>query len=618
MKKLINNILFIGLIFANFQAKAQCSLNLFANPDPVLCGECVTLSAFGSMDGNVAFQEDFNSGSPVGWQFTQATTIATNTCGVPSPDGTPFMWMGDASVNPRDMTTVGFDLTLGGTICFEMRYSEQGDASPCEGPDEPDEGVFLQYSTNGGTTWQTIEYWDPNGGNDASLTGWNQYCVTIPAGAMTANTMIQWHQNAVSGAEYDHWGIDNVIITLNDPNSQISWLHDGYNYPLGSGGGDNPTQVCISTPTTYTAQITNGTNTCTQNITVQVVNPVLEVTADANASVCPGDCIQLTGESKVIISPASTPTFTNAEFSVVFGGSADMNINVTGLNQTTLTSSSITEVCLTSFNFSGTQVCAALPPPFGPGTCPCNGGTINNGQNCNLDVSSFDVILTTPDGCQITLVPNGVATGTNYTNVCFVPSGGGNINGGGFPAAGSWNPSQPFSNLNGCDANGVWNLEVNAPGGLGFGFGTLQGWSITFDDPEISYPASYTWSPTTDMTNSTTLTPTVCPTATQTYTLTATDSNNCVTVSDNVTITVSSCTSCSIDALTADTSSCNSATNTYGLTGNITFSNPPATGTLTVTNSCGGSQTFNAPFTSPQAYNISGITSNGAACSVTA
>ncbi|KAB2859629.1 MAG: PKD domain-containing protein [Flavobacteriales bacterium] len=618
LKKLINNILFIGLIFANFQAKAQCSLNLFANPDPVLCGECVTLSAFGSMDGNVAFQEDFNSGSPVGWQFTQATTIATNTCGVPSPDGTPFMWMGDASVNPRDMTTVGFDLTLGGTICFEMRYSKQGDASPCEGPDEPDEGVFLQYSTNGGTTWQTIEYWDPNGGNDASLTSWNQYCVTIPAGAMTANTMIQWHQNAVSGAEYDHWGIDNVIITLNDPNSQISWLHDGYNYPLGSGGGDNPTQVCISTPTTYSAQITNGTNTCTQNITVHVVNPVLEVTADADASVCPGDCIQLTGESKVIISPASTPTFTNAEFSVVFGGSADMNINVTGLNQTTLTSSSITEVCLTSFNFSGTQVCAALPPPFGPGTCPCNGGTINNGQNCNLDVSSFDVILTTPDGCQITLVPNGVATGTNYTNVCFVPSGGGNINGGGFPAAGSWNPSQPFSNLNGCDANGVWNLEVNAPGGLGFGFGTLQGWSITFDDPEISYPASYTWSPTTDMTNSTTLTPTVCPTATQTYTLTATDSNNCVTVSDNVTITVSSCTSCSIDALTADTSSCNSATNTYSLTGNITFSNPPATGTLTVTSSCGGSQTFNAPFTSPQAYNISGITSNGAACSVTA
>ena len=319
MKKLINSIVLASLFLNGFQSKAQCTLNLFATPNPVLCGECVTLSAFGSMNGNVAFQEDFNSGSPVGWQFTQTTTIANNTCGVPSPDGTDFMWMGDASVNPRDMTTVGFDLTLGGTICFEMRYSIQGDASPCEGPDEPDEGVFLQYSTNGGGTWQTIQYWDPNGGNDPNLTGWNQYCVTIPAGAMTANTMIQWHQDAVSGAEYDHWGIDNVIITLNDPNLQITWLHDGFAYPIGSGGGDNPTQVCMSVPTTYNAQITNGTNTCTESITVNVVNPDVVVTANTDATICTGQCVQLTGEAKVVTSPASTPTFENAEFQVMTG-----------------------------------------------------------------------------------------------------------------------------------------------------------------------------------------------------------------------------------------------------------------------------------------------------------
>ncbi len=618
MKKLVKySTIFLSLIVST-TVKAQCTLNLFANPDPVLCGECVTLTAIGSMNGNVAFQEDFNSGSPVGWQFTQATTIANNTCLVPSPDGTDFMWMGNASVNPRDMTTVGFDLTLGGTICFEMRYSIQGNvddtsnASSCEGPDEPDEGVYLQYSNNGGATWNTIQYWDPNGGNDPSLTGWNQYCVTIPAGAMTANTMIQWHQNAVSGAEYDHWGIDNVIITLNDPNSQISWLHDSYAYPLGSGGGADPTQVCMSVPTTYTAQITNGVNTCTKSITVNVVNPVVSVNAGADASICPGDCAQLTGEAKVVTSPASTPTFENNEISLVTSGSADMNINVTGLNQTTLTSSSITEVCLNGFNFSGTQFCSSF------GGCNCNGTPISFGSTCNLNISSFDVILTTPNGCQITLVPAGVASGTNYSNVCFVPSGGPLITSGGFPSTGTWNPSQPFSNLNGCSSNGVWNLQVNAPGGLGFGVGSLSGWSISFDDPEISYPASYTWSPTTAMTNSTTLTPTVCPAATQTYTLQATDANHCVVASDDVVITVAPCVNCSISALTATPSACAPATNTYTDTGSITFTNAPTTGTLTVTSSCGGSQTFTSPFTSPQAYSISGITSNGALCNVTA
>ena len=95
-------IAFIGLlIVANIKISAQCSLNLISSVDTVTCGGCVTLSAFGSMNGNIAFQEDFNSGTPVGWQFTQTVTIANNTCGVPSPDGSDFMWMGDQSVNPR-------------------------------------------------------------------------------------------------------------------------------------------------------------------------------------------------------------------------------------------------------------------------------------------------------------------------------------------------------------------------------------------------------------------------------------------------------------------------------------------------------------------------------------
>jgi hypothetical protein len=203
--KIIKNITFALFAFiSTLQLNAQCNLNTYASVDTLVCGSCASLNAFGSAVGNTAFQENFNSGSPVGWGFTQAVTIANNTCGQPSPDGTPFMWMGDASVNPRDMTTVALNLTLGGTICFEMRYSVQGDASPCEGPDEPDEGVFLQYSTNGGATWQTINYFDPNGGNDPQLTSWNQYCFVLPPGAMTSSTMIRWHQDAVSGAEYDH------------------------------------------------------------------------------------------------------------------------------------------------------------------------------------------------------------------------------------------------------------------------------------------------------------------------------------------------------------------------------------------------------------------------------
>lgn len=526
IKKVLISLLLVVTIVTF--STSQCSLNLLISEDSVLCGECITLSAFGSMDGNIAFEEDFNSGSPQGWQFTQSITLANNTCGVPAPDGSDFMWMGDASVNPRDMTTVPLDLSLGGSICFEMRYSVQSDASPCEGPDESDEGVYLQYSINNGTTWTDINYWDPNGGNDPMLTAWNQYCSNLPVAAQTTNTLIRWHQDDVSGANYDHWGIDNVQITLNDPNSQITWLHDNYNYPLGSAGGENPNEVCLSANTYYTAQITNGTNTCIDSILVPIKLPVVSVYAGPDSSVCPGDCIDLEGEAKVIISPAKTPTYANAETSVIVGTpgipqlnitgdfSSDMNINIADLNQTSISAGSITSICITGFNISSV-----------------GGGTTS--------LAEAEIILTCPSGNSINLVNVGDLVGSQITNMCFDISGAA-INTGSAPYSGTFAPAQPISNLNGCDANGLWNITIRGDNpDLALPLGGVDGWSISFDDPEISYPAVYSWSPTTNMTNPSTLTPTVCPTVASTYVLSATDSNNCVTSIDSVTIEIAAC-----------------------------------------------------------------------------
>jgi large repetitive protein len=75
---------------------------------------------------------------------------------------------------------------------------------------------------------------------------------------------------------------------------------------------------------------------------------------------------------------------------------------------------------------------------------------------------------------------------------------------------------------------------------------------------------------------------------------------------------------CNMTALTATPGACNAATGQYSVTGSITVSYPPTTGTLTVTSSCGGSVTYNPPFTSPINYTLPGITANGAACSITA
>src|SRR5690606_13528776 len=102
--------------------KAQCVVNVYANPMDVVCGDPVVLSASGYGQGQVIFQENFNSGSPSGWDFTQQATF-TNPCSPNGVDGTPHIWMGNNSGVPRELRTVPYNFsnaTAGATICFDM------------------------------------------------------------------------------------------------------------------------------------------------------------------------------------------------------------------------------------------------------------------------------------------------------------------------------------------------------------------------------------------------------------------------------------------------------------------------------------------------------------------
>ncbi|MCH2022109.1 MAG: T9SS type A sorting domain-containing protein [Saprospiraceae bacterium] len=517
---------------------AQCTLTANTPTDTIVCGDCIELSAFGQGQGVSIFNEDFNSGGfSTGWGSTPGAVNFTNPCSSNGVDGTTHAWMDNNTSVPRTLQSANYNLssgTSGVTICFDMLFAEQGNAAPCEGPDEPDEGVYLQYSIDGGNTWVNIHYFDPNGGYDQSLINWNNWCFQLPPAAITPNTIIRWFQDNDSGADYDHWGIDNVNIYFNDPNYNITWLHDNFSYGTGNSGGINPNLVCPLATTTYNVNMTNGVSNCSASVTVNVKNPTFRINASPDTFICTGACVTLSGEATVIVSEGGLKRFENNQPSIVTSGLASVGINVQNLNATSIPANAIQEVCINNFSFSGSQICTNFMG------CNCNGTNISFGSTCNLDISSFQVNLITPDNCRIELVPVGAASGTAYSNVCFVPSGGANINGGNFPGPGQWSPNQNFNNLSGCQANGVWQIEFDAGAGLGFGLGSLMGWSILFDDPEISYPANFTWSPTTNMTNSNTLTPTVCPptAGNYTYTLQATDNAGCTNESRSVTFSV--------------------------------------------------------------------------------
>ncbi len=284
MKKLI--FLFITLLGFTSNVISQCSVTTTASVNQVVCGQCADLNAIG-IQGTLVMNNDFNTGvAGPGWSSTTAATY-TNPCG-PGPGGT-YMWMGSASPAPRILTTNAFDMSCGGQVCFDFRMAQQGGASPCEGPDLPTEGIYFQYSINGGVTWITINYFNPGTGFDPIMTTWNNYCFTLPPGAWSPSTMFQWSQTATSSNLNDHWGIDNVTILANDCGYYYDWSHLPGSPNPASGG-----TVCPTSTTTYNVLYTNGINdTCYSSVTVNVLFPIVNVTATPPTITTCGGCTQL-------------------------------------------------------------------------------------------------------------------------------------------------------------------------------------------------------------------------------------------------------------------------------------------------------------------------------------
>ena len=281
--KLTNLFVAATFVATSLQSlRAQCTVIASAQNTTIPCNGSTILSVSGSGISQVAFGENFNSGQPVGWLFSQVVTIANNTCGVPSLDGSDFMWMGNQSVAPREMTTIALDVSSGGQVCFDMRYAIQAQASPCEGPDLASEGVYVQYSIDAGLSWTTMNYWSPLGGYDPLMTSWQNYCLPIPAAAQTTSTQFRWTQLAVSGAPYDHWGLDNIMITATAPNFNITWLHDNYSYGPGVYTGNNPTPVSPTQQTSYIVMMTDSINTCYDTITISVSYPQIDTATTIN------------------------------------------------------------------------------------------------------------------------------------------------------------------------------------------------------------------------------------------------------------------------------------------------------------------------------------------------
>ena len=75
---------------------------------------------------------------------------------------------------------------------------------------------------------------------------------------------------------------------------------------------------------------------------------------------------------------------------------------------------------------------------------------------------------------------------------------------------------------------------------------------------------------------------------------------------------------CGITDVTAIPTACVPATNTYSVSGQVLVTNPPTSGNLVITSSCGGSVTIPGPFGNAINYTLNGLVPTGGSCNISA
>jgi len=272
----------IILILASIYAKSQCNIDASVSNSVICPGQSVTLSATGGCGTTVNMSNTFDNGTiGTGWS-TNMTAMFNNPCGVAPPYGTTFLWLGHSAPAPRYLTTQAYNTSGGGNISFWFRWARQPDIQSepcecgtcldCEGPDEKDEGVSLQYSVDNGTTWADITYFCPDGQqyptnqwagttipvmfNCATnfFTTWRRFSFPMPPASQSLSTRFRWAQSQSTDSESDHWGIDSVLITTNIP-ADIVWFSNpaGFTYT-----GPNPPPQTPNATTQYIATAACG------------------------------------------------------------------------------------------------------------------------------------------------------------------------------------------------------------------------------------------------------------------------------------------------------------------------------------------------------------------------
>ncbi len=367
------------------------------------------------IDANIQLTDDFEQGVNFNnlWSTISLGTI-DNRCGTYQGTGALyFNGSGSRRAESRDMVTTG-----GGMIEFALRIGT-GSFGGCENADFGEE-VVLEYSVNGGASWQIMETFGVNNYPTFSLVQ-----RAIPLAAQTPSTRFRWRQISNSGFGYDNWAIDAVSISTNASNNlQVTVTPDS-----GCTAAMGNTSVVVKI---VTSQLSNGQYPILLNISSNdpltpnylvpglltiTGQPVISLAQPSPATICDGDSILLTSDSTQNISwstGAITPSIwarNTGSYSVTLTKPSGCQITSAPVN-IIKNAPILTNIQKTGPNCSGSVLDLSV-----------SGGTVPYQYSWNTGATSQDLTLSVPGFYQVTVTDGvgcSVTDSLNVTNLAVV------------------------------------------------------------------------------------------------------------------------------------------------------------------------------------------------------
>ncbi len=161
----------------------QIPVNVTADDLSPLCGGQSQLQATGSY----GFEDRFENGTDGSVWSNIINGLADDRCGV-LPGSENALYFPFESNATREAETNDFDATDCQQINWCIYFSDG--SGPCDAMDATDD-IELQYSTNGGTTWNQLNLMQ---GSDFSGAGWTCLNEQLPTAAQTAATRFRFEQ----------------------------------------------------------------------------------------------------------------------------------------------------------------------------------------------------------------------------------------------------------------------------------------------------------------------------------------------------------------------------------------------------------------------------------------